>query len=118
MLTQADLSQFTGSDTFTKYMGGTVLSEGARYVADQAAAYWLMDIIWSWQTDPKVRAEEFQVWKLKADGDVEKMRPAVVTCDDGNGNVIATQVIRATDFPLTTVTLWFQNGVIFLPSEY
>jgi hypothetical protein len=113
-----DLSGFTGSEKFYKHMMGVVLSEGAFYVAEKCQAHWLMDVVTSYQTEARFRKEEFQVWKLTAPGDTDKMRPATVTCDDGNGNVIAKQEIHATDFPLEEVTLWYQNKTIFLPSEY
>ena len=113
-----DLSGFTGSERFYKHMMGVNLSEGAHHVAETAQAYWLMDVIVSYQHEARFRKEEFQVWKLDAPGDPDKMRPCVVTCDDGNGNVIAKQEIHATDFPANEVTLWYQNKTIFLPSEY
>lgn len=113
MLTQDSLAHFTGSETFTRYLGGYILSEGALHVAKEAGAFWLMDAIVSHQCEPKVAKEEFQVWKLAVDGD-----SALLTCDDGNGNVVVTQAIHFTDFPLKAITLWVQNKTIFLPSEY
>lgn len=113
MLTQDSLAHFTGSESFARYLGGYVLSEGALHVAQEGGAFWLIDVIFSHQTDPKVAKEEFQVWTLQVmDGG------AVVTCDDGNGNVITKQEIEYTDFPLPKITLWLQNKTIFLPSEY
>lgn len=123
MLTQNSLAHFTGSETFTRYMAGFILSEGAAHVAKEGGAFWLLDVIVSYQFEPKFQAEDFQVWKLKVQGErdpenVTAMRPAVVSCEDGNGNVLTTQEIEATDFPLSEVTLWLQNKTIFLPSEY
>ena len=123
MLTQDSLAHFTGSETFTRYMAGVILSEGAAHVAKEGGAFWLMDIIVSYQFEPKFRDEDFQVWKLKVDrqGDPENvtaMNKATVSCEDGNGNTLITQEIEATDFPLPEIILWFQNNTIFLPSEY
>lgn len=67
------------------------------------------------QTRPKVKAEEFQVWTLATD--LEKHR-AVLTCDDGNGNVVFTKRIDFTDFVLPDIKLYFTDNVILLPSEY
>ena len=61
-----------------------------------------------------MRAEPFQVWVLKVADD----RSGVLVCEDGDYNRIASQAIAFTDFPLPEITLWFQNDVIFLPSEY
>jgi hypothetical protein len=32
--------------------------------------------------------------------------------------LVARQAIAFTEFPLSEITLWLQNDVIFLPSEY
>jgi hypothetical protein len=42
--------------------------------------------------DRRVAAEEFQVWKLTVKPD----RTATLTCDDGNGNVVASEEIPGT----------------------
>lgn len=58
--------------------------------------------------------EEFQVWKLLVRAD----RSATIFCDDGNGNIVFTQEIPFTDFPIDEVKLYFANNIIHLPSEY
>ena len=58
--------------------------------------------------------EAFQVWKLKVNAD----RTAALTCDDGNGNILHTQEIAFTDFPLDEIKLYFTDNTILLPSEY
>lgn len=75
---------------------------------------WLLDAIVSHQHDARVRSEPFQVWTLKVADD----RTAVLTCEDGDHGVVTSQAIAFTDFPLPEITLWLQNDVIFLPSEY
>jgi hypothetical protein len=49
---------------------------------------------------------------------VREDRSATLTCGDGDGNIVRTQQIAFTDFPLDEATLWFANGVIYLPSEH
>jgi hypothetical protein len=89
--------------------------DGAKYVADQAWAYWLFDEIAIIQPhDAGVAVEEFQVWKLAVNAD----QSAVLTCDDGNGRVVFTKRLEYTDFPLDGVTLYFTNNTNLLPSEY
>src|SRR5690606_36125280 len=59
---QARLQRFTGSETFyTHFTGRLIYTEGVQYLAEHAGAYWLIDAIASWQTEPKVRAAPFQV---------------------------------------------------------
>ena len=116
-LTTADLRQFTGSEHWYRHaLNRKVLfTDGAKYVADQGGAYWLLDEIALAQVGRReVRAEEFQVWTLKVNAD----RSALLTCDDGNGNAVFQKVIPFTDFPADAITLWFANNTIYLPSEH
>jgi len=116
-LIKADLSQFSGSENWYRHgINRKVLfTDGAKYVADEGGAYWLLDEIAIVQPHNKaVAAEEFQVWKLTVRPD----RTATLTCDDGNGRVVFTKEIEFTDFQLDTITLWFANNTIYLPSEH
>ena len=116
-LSERDLRQFTGTENWYRHgINRKVLfTDGAKYVADEAGAYWLLDTIAISQRHRKrVAAEEFQVWKLT----VHPNRTATLTCEDGNGSVVYTERLRFTDFPLDGVTLWFSNSVIYLPSEH
>ncbi len=116
-LIKSDLSQFSGSENWYRHgiNRNVLFTDGAKYVADQGGAYWLLDEIAIIQPyDKAVAAEEFQVWKLTVRPD----RTATLTCDDGNGRVVYTKEIEFTDFPLDTITLWFANNTIYLPSEH
>jgi hypothetical protein len=84
-------------------------------VAEKGGAYWLLDIIAIAQMhEARVRGEEFQVWKLTVRPD----HSATVVCDDGNNNIIYTQHIEYTDFPLDEIKFYFTNNAILLASEY
>ena len=116
-LFEAALRQFTGSEQWYRHsLNRDVLySDGAKYVADEGGAYWLLDSIAIAQVcDKRVAAEEFQVWKLA----VKTNGTATLTCEDGNYNTVFTHRLDFTDFPAPQVTLWFSNGVIYLPSEH
>ncbi|MGG5810879.1 DUF6876 family protein [Falsiroseomonas sp. CW058] len=86
---------------------------GVQWLAQRAEAYWLIDAIASWQMSPEVKAEAFQSWSLRR----LSSGAAILTCDDGDGRVVARQEIEFTDFPLMEVKLWLENGVLMLPSE-
>jgi hypothetical protein len=91
-----------------------LFTDGAKYVADAAGAYWLLDEIALAQRFVKaVAAEEFQAWKLTVNPD----STAALTCEDGNYDVVFTKRIPFTDFPPEGITLWFENNTIYLPSE-
>jgi hypothetical protein len=116
-LTKSDLDQFTGSEHWYRHgiNRNILFTDGAKYVADTAGAYWLLDEIALIQRhDPHVAAEEFQLWKLAVRPD----HTAALTCDDGNGSVVYTKQIEYTDFPLTEIRFYFTNNMIYLPNEH
>lgn len=113
-----NLSQFTGTDGYHRYMGNMLLTDGTRYMAEACGAFWLLDTIYSVQTNPEINKEEMQVCKLKMTGE----NTCVVTITDGHKSILHEQDIQFTDFPLDEITLWAtvqdKHRVILLPSEY
>jgi len=110
---ECNLPQFTGTEGYTKYQGGLLLTDGVVYLAKNAECFWLLDIIWSVQHIAKIKKEEFQSWKCTT-----KDGKAFVECTDGNDNVLYSQKVDFTDFPLDEVKMYLTNGVILLTSEY
>jgi hypothetical protein len=115
-LKEEDLEYFTGTENW--YRHGLVRSitytDGAKYVADSGGAYWILDeIALAQKFNPQVKGEPFQVWKLAV-----RDNAGVLTCDDGNGNIVFTKKIPFTDFPLPMIAFYFADNVILLPSEY
>jgi hypothetical protein len=111
------LSRFTGSEHWYRHglVPSITFTDGAKYVADAAGAYWLLDeIALAQRASNRVAAEEFQVWKLTVNAD----HSAMLVCEDGNDHEVFTKRIPATDFPAEGVTLWFENNVIYLPGEH
>ena len=116
-LNAAALRQFTGTEQWYRHgiVRDVLFTDGAKYVADQAGAYWLLDeIALAQRYEKSVADEAFQLWKLKVDPDYT----ATLTCEDGNGNAVYSKAIPYTDFPLPEIALYFTDGVILLPSEY
>jgi hypothetical protein len=118
----AELGYFTGTENYYKYplLPRFTYTDGVQYVAQKANAYWLLDVIFS---------HVMSVYASKAIPNDQKRllccklavgqnNHAVFQIDDGNGNILATQEIEYTDFPAQLVTIWVQNGVAMLPSEY
>jgi hypothetical protein len=116
-LNKADLRQFTGSEHWYRHgvARNVVFTDGAKYVAETAGAYWLLDEIAFAQSLKRVAAEGFQFWKLKVN---LADHTAKLTCEDGNGNIVLRKRIQYTDFPLEEIALYFTNKTILLPSEY
>ena len=115
-LTKSDLIQFTGSENWYRHslVHKVLYTDGAQHVAETGGAYWLLDEIALGQTNPKVAAEEFQVWRLKVNSD----QTATLICDDGNNQMVFSKSIAYTDFPLEEIALYFTDNVIMLTSEY
>jgi hypothetical protein len=122
-LDSATLAQFIGSESFYKFspLFRALLTDGAQYVAETAGAFWLMDIIGSYQN--QLRGEDMQVWKLIPN---KTTSGAKVVCENGNKIEILSQRIPFTDFPFINgeeFVLWacrneFGGVTIMLPSEY
>ena len=116
-LSEDHLKQFTGTETWFRHgiNPDILFTEGAKYVADEGGAYWLLDAIAIAQLYEKdVAAEEFQGVETQG-----QSRP------DSNARLRGRrlsrsykQYIRFTDFPLDAITLWVANNVIYLPSEH
>jgi hypothetical protein len=116
-LTAGDLLQFTGTEQWYRHalVPDVLFTDGAKYVADQAGAYWLLDeIALAQRYEKTVAGAAFQLWKLSVNSD----RTATLTCEDGNGKTVYRKAIEYTDFPLPKIALYFTNSVILLPSEY
>lgn len=115
---ETELSQFTGTEGYHRYMGNLLLTDGAKYFAKVCEAFWLLDIIFSIQTNSEIMKQEMQICSLKMNGETS----ACVDITDGDKRVLHTQEIPFTDFPLDEITIWAilqgQHRVILLPSEY
>ncbi|PZU20140.1 MAG: hypothetical protein DI589_18790 [Shinella sp.] len=114
--------QFNGTQGYTKY-SAFLLTDGVYEIATSLKSFWLLDMIISHQL--RLNNEDFQVWKLSRemeateDGEVtERTNVFILSCEDGNRNVLKKQKIPFSDFPFDTYTIWLQSRILFLPSEY
>jgi hypothetical protein len=101
------LRPFTGSATWYRHslIPSVLYTDGAKYLADLARAYWLLDYIaLAQRSEFAVRAEEFQVWKLNV-----KDSAGTLNCEDGNDRIDHTKAISFTDFPEPGIILWCAN---------
>ena len=114
-LKSEDLVHFYGTEHWyrTSFSRKIVYTDGVQYVAETGGAYWLIDTIVISQSLPKVKAEEFQSWKLTV-----KDNKGTLVCEDGDHHQVYKEEIPFTDFPLPEITFWLTDNVIMLPSEY
>jgi len=110
-----ELKQFTGTEQWYRnpLYRDFVYTDGVKYLAEKAGAYWLIDYVFSNQLTPKIRQEEFQVWNIKTDNN-----SAIIRVEDGHDNLLQSFELNYTDFPLTELSLWFTDRTLLLPSEY
>lgn len=110
-----ELSQFTGTEQWYRnpLFRNYVYTDGVKYLAEKAGAYWLIDYIFSNQLTPKIRKEEFQNWKVKTNNN-----SAIIRVEDGRDNLIQKFKLEYTDFPFEEFNLWFTDNTLLLPSEY
>ena len=112
------LAQCRGTEEYHRTHPGLLATDGAKYLADAAGAYWLLDIVWS--VLRKI-TDEFAVLELSLE---EGSSQAEVLIHNGREprTVYHRQAIPYTDFPLPSVKLYIQeNGlerVVMLPGEY
>ena len=110
-ITETDLAQFTGTTQyFRHWTRKIVFTDGVQFLAEQAGAYWLVDLIASYQP----LCDSRQYWTLTIDGGLYS-----AVCKDRDDCVLVSQTIEYSDFPanLLPFTLYLQDGVLFLPSE-
>lgn len=114
------LEQFTGTENYYRHPLGIVYTDGVKYLAEKAGAYWLIDLIASHQPRIKrklaaLQERDFQSWTLEKIGNEYRAR-----CDNGNGGFLATQRFPYTDFPaeLMPFGLFLVDGVLMLKTEY
>jgi hypothetical protein len=115
-LSQDTLRQFRSTERWYRHAlnPNILLTDGAKHVADHGDAHWLLDIIAFAQIlEKQLLRQPFQVWALLVRPD----RSATITVEDGNYNLLWSYKVPFTDFPVEGVTLWYSQGVIYLPSE-
>lgn len=119
---QSHLAHFIGSETVTRHglVRSVLMTEGIAFLAQVAQAHWLTDAIASYVHDPRASAEGFQAWSLVVD---PITRRGMLSMTDGNSDqLIITQELDYTDFPLDEIAIWMvaegPRWVMMLPSEY
>jgi len=98
---------------FSKIPSFPVITDGVLAVAESAGCYWLLDVIGSYQLDPKLD-KAFQVWTLE----VNRAEQSGIVRGYNDTKLIITQEIEYTDFPLDKIKLFLMDGVLLLPNEH
>jgi hypothetical protein len=110
------LSGFIGTECYHQLSLVPIrCTDGVYALAERAQAYWLVDVIASYQLDPKFRKMPFQVWEISVDAN--KYAVVLMRQDSGKKPEVE-QVVPYTSFPAGKFEFFLQHGVLMLPSEY
>jgi hypothetical protein len=110
------LSHLTGTDHYYRLNRRCLITDGVKYLSDEAGAYWLLDAAASYLLELGTSDWFVLVRVLISDSH------AVLSLEDGNGSARASQQIPFNDFPLPEQMLYaYWDGdhwLLMLPSEY
>jgi hypothetical protein len=116
------LAQCYGSEENRRHWTGRILyTEGVQYLAESAGAYWLIDVVASYQRDRRLKGcQGFQLWELKVN--LEEKTGVVTVRMDSDTTPLITQSLVYTDFPLPQIKLYCEGDAmprtLLLPSEH
>jgi hypothetical protein len=111
------LKQFFGTTQYWEhFIPGAFrlrLTDGCNFVRQEAGAFWLFDMIASYQYDERIKLYPFQIWQLTRKEDHWSLE-----CRRDDGQHMLTSRISYSDFPIDHIEIWVLDGIALLPSEY
>ena len=103
----SQLSHFTGTERYYRISRRHLLTDGTKYLAEEAECFWMMDAIASHLSE--IGTDD---WFVQVRMTVNDNR-ATMIYEDGNGNEHARQEIPFTDFPMPSVN-WGQIPIVLM----
>ena len=129
-------AQTIGSRQWHRHPFGLIYTDGILYLAETCEAFWLIDVVASWQREVMKKLEAhrlrpFQVWRLRlVDGDNVELgwildawsdTPEYKGGEDGRPSVrLAYQEIGYSSFPeaLSPFEFWVEGDTALLKAEH
>jgi hypothetical protein len=111
---ESDLRQFTGTEQyhFNPFYRWMQYTDGVKYFAEKAGAYWFLDIIGT-ELLALTKNEEFMAIDLIVrDGKFQ------ILVTDGNDTVLKKKTGNFTDCPTGVYRFFLTNNVLMVTSEY
>lgn len=109
-----EFTAFYGTENYYQHWTKKgIFTDGVKEMADQFKAYWLIDVVFSYQ-DKKIGSIPLQVWSITSTGD----KATVEMKEDSDQPVLVNQEIPLTDFPEGMLKMYYIDNVLLLPSEY
>ena len=114
-----EFTGFIGTENYYRHwIPGFFFTDGIKAAVDKFASYWLLDVVFSHQSKPKVAGERFQIWTITS----ENKRAVVEMRPDTDRPAIIRQEIPYTTFPEGQLKMYYIDDgsykVLLLPSEY
>ena len=115
-----ELRNFYGTEHYYRHMPGLVITDGVKFLADNAGCYWLLDMVWSYL--PVLRKSRDTFFVVRYAGTPGESGLFFITDDIPANQTYAQQAIEYTDFPLDEIVLYLsateEEFVLMLRSEY
>ena len=111
-----DLKQFYGTEYYYEITPNVLITDGVKYFADKAEAYWLItDIALNSTMHEKLKPDEFIAVKTEN----HEIKGITVRYEDGNYNLLLEEYYPNSELPDDgKYTIWMEGNVILLPSEH
>ena len=117
-----ELRNFYGTEHYYRHMPGLVITDGVKFLADEASAYWLLDMVWSYLPVLRKTDDTFFVVVLTKEGVRDPGAIFSIQDDIPPNQTYAQQAIDHTDFPLDEIKMYLaasEDGfVLMLTTEY
>jgi len=109
----------TGQYHRLSMLPGILCTDSIKELADIAGAYWVIDLITSYNPAKFRKAHPFQFWKMK----VEDNKAMITMREDSGKPIVVSQMIQYTDFPPGTWEFWVveatpEYSVLMSPGDY
>ena len=115
-----ELRTFYGTEAYYRTNPGLLVTDGVKFLADTAGAYWLLDMVWSYL--PALRKSRDTFFVVRYAGTPGASGLFSITDDIPPNQIHAQQAIDHTDFPLDAIVLYLsateEEFVLMLRSEY
>jgi hypothetical protein len=116
-----EFAGFTGTEHYYRHwIPEFVYTDGIKMMAENYQAYWLIDIVLSYQS--KLKEYKFQIWEIECETDSVNKRANVIMRPDSDEPIVVNQHIAFTTFPEGKLKMYYiddgSNKVLLLPSEY
>ena len=115
-----ELRNFYGTEHYYRHMPGLVITDGVKFLADNAGCYWILDIVWSYL--PVLRKSRDTFFVVRYAGTPGASGLFSITDDIPPNQTYAQQAIEHTDFPLDEIVMYLsateEEFVLMLRSEY